>query len=164
MQLTKSVELDGSAARVWAVLGEGFADLRWTRSVRASRLEGEWGPRAVRVCEFEPSFLVRSGKAREQLVEFDSDARVLAYALLDPSAPIQTAGSRWQVDPLGNGRCRVTVTATIVLRPWARLFSPALRLMVGRLTKQTFDDLAARVSAPGPAAEKTRQPLAQPGR
>lgn len=156
--------MDSSAARVWGVLGEGFADLRWARSVRASRLEGAWGPGAVRVCEFEPSLLVRSGEAREQLVEFDENARVLAYTLVEPSAPIQTAGSRWQVEPLGNGRCRVTVTGTIVLRPWARLFTPALRMMVGRLTTQTFEDLAARVSVPGPASERTRQPLAQPGR
>lgn len=162
--MKRSMELDASAAKVWEVLGDGFADLRWVRSVRASRLEGEPGVGAVRVCEFEPSLLVSSGAAREELVEFDENARVLAYELLEPSAPMKAAGSRWQVEALGGGRCRVTVTSTIVLRVWAQLLTPALRLMVGRLITGTFDDLATRLRASAPGPERTQQPTAPPGR
>lgn len=133
----------------------------WARSIRTSRLEGTLCVGAVRVCEFEPSLLVRSGAAREELVEFDDDARVLAYQLLEPSAPMPEAGSRWQVEPLNADRCRVTVTSTIVLLPWARLMTPALKLMVGRMMAQTFDDLATRLRSPAP--ERTPQPRAQPG-
>lgn len=164
MQMTRSTELDASAAKVWRVLGEGFADIGWVRSVKTSRLEGPPGVGTVRVCEFEPSLLVSSGAAREELVEFDEEARVLAYALLQPSSPMRAAGSRWQVEALGQGRCRVTVTSTIVLRAWAKLMTPVLRLMIGRMVTQTFDDLATRLRTPAPGPERTLQPTAQPGR
>ncbi|MGH1347010.1 MAG: SRPBCC family protein [Nannocystales bacterium] len=162
--MTRSVELDASAARVWGVLGDGFADIGWVRSIRASRLEGDAGVGAVRVCEFEPSMLVRSGAAKERLVEFDEEARVMAYELLEPASPMEAGGSRWQVTALGQGRCRVTVTSTVVLRPWVRLLTPALRMMVGRLMSQTFEDLATRVSVAAPTSERTPQPRVQPGR
>lgn len=154
MQITKSCTLNAPVQRVWDVLGEGFGDLRWVRSVSASSLEGELAVGAVRSCEFEPSLLVSSGVARERLVEFDPQRYTLAYELVEPSGPMRRAGSRWSVEPDG-ADARVTVVSTIELRPWAWPMTPMLRLFIGRIAGQTFDDLAQQLMRARRADEST---------
>jgi hypothetical protein len=160
MQMTKSCVLAVPAQRVWEVLGEGFGDLRWVRSIRASQLDGEVSVGAVRRCEFEPSLLVSSGVAHERLVDFDPSRRTLAYALVEPSGPILEAGSRWSVEAVEGG-ARVTVTSTIVLRAWAWPMTPMLRVFIGRMARQTLDDLEGHVMRAPPADGRT-PPLSHP--
>ncbi|MEM6292082.1 MAG: SRPBCC family protein [Myxococcota bacterium] len=155
MHITRSVEVNAPAKRVWALLGEGFAELTWARTISSSRLEGALGVGAVRVCTFEPSLLVSAGAARERLVEFEPQRGVFAYELLEPSAPIRSAGSRWQVEEAGVERSRVTVASTIALTPMGRMLSPLVRLMTLRLMRSTFADLEAGLQQATPTARRT---------
>lgn len=163
MEMTKSCVLSAPAQRVWELLGEGFGDLRWVRSVSASSLDQPPRVGAVRSCEFEPSLLVSAGVARERLVEFDPERRSLAYELLEPSGPMRRAGSRWSVDSVGDG-ARVTVVSTIELRAWAWPMTPMLRLFIARVAGQTFEDLKQHVMRTLQADESSRPPSRPPGR
>ncbi len=164
MQVERSVEVNAPAERVWAVLGDGFAELTWARSISSSRLEGELGVGAIRACTFEPSLLVSDGAARERLVEFDPQRRTFAYELLEPSAPIRAAGSRWQVEDLCEGRSRVTVKSTVELTPLGLLFSPLVRLMTLRLMRGTFADLEVELGLATSASRRTPPHLDPPER
>lgn len=163
MEMTKSCVLSAPAQRVWEVLGEGFGDLRWVRSVSASSLDQPPRVGAVRTCEFEPSMLVSAGVARERLVEFDVERQTLAYELLDPSGPMRRAGSRWSVDAVEEGAC-VTVVSTIELRAWAWPMVPMLRVFIARVAGQTFEDLKTHVMRTPRADESTPPRSRPPGR
>lgn len=154
MKVTTTKTLQASPEAVWQIIGEGFGDLAWVRSVTTSHLEGELEVGSVRVCRFEPMLLAGEG-ARERLEVFDRDTRRLAYRLEDPTGMLARAGSQWHVEAEPGGGARVTVTSTLQLRPWAFLFTPVLRRFVRRLTIRTFEDLSARLQLSG---ERTLQP------
>ncbi len=137
----QDVEL--SAARAWAVLGERFGDLSWSTGITSSSLEGELSPGAIRVCRFPPNMFSKAGEVRERLLHYDPDARSLAYEATDLPGIMRKAINRWTISPRDAERCRIASHATVELRGPMVLLQPLMRVMLRRMGARFIDELVA---------------------
>lgn len=154
MRVVQSVVINASAEQVWEVVGRGFPDIgAWASAVPRS----EPTPTGDgRVCAVAGGVL--TDHVVERLIAYDDTARSLMYeAQAGLPAVIAEARNTWTVQPLGDSRARVSVSAGVVLSdPW-RAAAPALAVTLHAVGRRTLRELRHRVETGEPTPRKRRQ-------
>jgi hypothetical protein len=154
VRVTKQVDIEASADRVWQVIGTQFYDVgAWTTSVPQSR---QAPGNESRQCTVAGAPGVTH--LTERLVGFDDATRSLRYEV-DEGMPrfIALARNSWHIEPLGSARSRVTSTAEMTLRGGWVLLTPLMRLWVERLERTVMNELKHYVEHGEPTPAKQRQ-------
>ena len=99
--VTVSEDIDGSAADVWAALGD-FAGIKVGGPITAFETEGE-GVGMVRTITMGGADIV------ERLDAFDPEAMMFAYSIIndDGPLPVQNYAAKVKITDKGDGTCNV---------------------------------------------------------
>ena len=150
MQYVTEIEIDAPARAAWEVLGERFGAIaEWVGTLDESRLVGELGPGAQRVCRSSRSFgPFPAAVVTERLTHYDPAAMELRYeATKGIPAMFRHAGNHWRIETRGDTHCRVVSTASFRLAWWAMPLALVMRAMM-RGPMSTFEtDLRRAVQA-----------------
>ena len=108
MTVRAAVDINATPDACWTLLGEGFGAWdRWSPGIDRITMKGPLEKGALRVDE-TPSL----GTVTQELTRFDRDARALAYEVRDGLPPfLESMRNEWQLDPLGDGRSRLSGVA-----------------------------------------------------
>ena len=157
MQLHLEQEINAPAERVWAVLGQQFAEIeRWSSTVETSRsLDASEVPAGVVADPAAPvlgretvSALVT---AKEILVRYsDADAE-LTFAVAGLPKIIKHARNTQGVRALGGGRS--VVTFDVDLEAWGpfKVLMPVMRRRMSKTFSKVLGDLRGYVEGSGAA-------------
>ena len=157
MKVTRCIEIQAAADRVWQVLGPNFADAdQWCSAVFSSeaRHEGQplpGAPAAGRVCE------TSIGPAKETVTRYDETAHRITYAAHAEKMPGFVRGlvGDWHVESLPGERSRVTFTMTADLKfPFSLVMPPLMKLQLKPLARQTLEELKHFVETGQPHPRK----------
>lgn len=106
--------VDAPRDAVWKAVAEDFGDVsKWASVISKNTLDA--GPEgglmgAKRSC-FIPSF---GGSTVEKVTEFDEEAGVFTYQVLEGLPPFVTSGfNRWTVQDMGDGKTKLTSLVTM---------------------------------------------------
>ncbi|GFE65717.1 SRPBCC family protein [Litoreibacter roseus] len=144
MKIDVSTNIDASAEKVWSLLGPRFGDIsEWCATVSASQLTNrpaapQGAPAAGRHCE------TTFGPFDEMFQHYDPNARTLAYEATSPKLPffIKRLTNRFTVEPLGDGRCRVTMNSGAdMTQPFRTLMAPMMKISMGKSLKGLVEEL-----------------------
>ena len=137
MRKEHSIEINKSAAEVWALIGDRFGDTGlWTSQLDSSHMVGEVDEGGHRVCKIGTKTLT------ENLTLFDPQNLVLEYDLIEGRPPIiSTASNRWSVTALGPNRSRVTMRPDTKLKWWAGFLGPLIRSVTGKILAKVLEEL-----------------------
>jgi hypothetical protein len=159
--ITAEIIIQSPADAVWEVLAHQFERVgEWataipssTRSPHGNAHEGV--AVTARICSTGVRMV---HEIEERIVAYDEARRSLTYEGRGMPKFIKTARNRWQVQPLGDQRSRVTVEATLEPRGViGRFMYVFLRLQLARIGPQFLDDLKHYVEHGEPSARKQRQ-------
>lgn len=127
IDLTTSVDVDVPAAEAWSVVADYAQDSRWRAGV-TSMVPDPAGSVAVGTTTHEEMTFGGRTLRNDGLVTTVEPGRVFAWRTTDGA---DADGSR-QVVPLGDGRCRVTLTLRVRPHGFERLLAPVYRRMLGK--------------------------------
>lgn len=141
MEFITQLELNTPARAAWTVLGERFGQIaEWTGSIETSRLIGELGVGAQRVCRSSQSFgPFPASIVTETLEEYDPAQMRFRYTAVEGIPAMFTrATNLWRIESLGPSRCRLTSRAELRMAWWATPLAPLVRVMM-RKPMQEFE-------------------------
>ena len=136
--IIESHEIDAPATAVWAVLSDYSRDAEWRADVLEMRAEPA-GPIAVGVVTHEVMRVGGRTYRNTGVVERVEPGRRLDWRT---TAGADAHGSR-TVEPLGEGRCRVTMALHVVPHGVNRLLAPVLRPMLAKGLRRDLVALSA---------------------
>ena len=156
MQMKGKITIDAPVDKVWAVLGRDFSRIdQWasiiTKSSGAEIPESELNGRVCSAKGF--------GDTLEALVNYDEAAMCFTYKALKGLPWFMTsAQNNWSVRELGNGQCEVASRAEIYMRLFPGIIlAPLFKLMMGRKSREMFEELKFFVENDRPHPRKLRQ-------
>lgn len=155
IQIVTEALIDRPAADVWRILGDGYSEIsKWARAVTHSEGPAE---RSCQVGDVRSCTVAGMGELREKITEFDPTTYVLAYEVTEGLPPVIRKGSNsWRLAPEGE-RTRLLMTGEAELRfPFGLILAPFLRLKLGRLFRDTVEDLKHYVETGQPHPRKRR--------
>lgn len=115
MKFKNEMVLNVSAEKAWDVIGNQFGDIGdWVATLKSSRLEGELGVGAKRVCQAEGFGPFAPAEVIEKLIEFSPKKHQFTYVALG-GIPwfIDNAQNTWWIESAGENRCIVRFEAQI---------------------------------------------------
>lgn len=121
--------------RVWRVLTDWEAAPRWMKGV--DRLSAD-GPNAPGT---KLTFHARGEDRGAEIVEYEEGRRLV----LRSTQGNVTADYRYELEPAGEGRTDVTLTADCEIRGWLSLFGPLLRFVIRRTDGDQLEGLRVAV-------------------
>jgi hypothetical protein len=156
MDLRVEVEVNAPAADAWRILGDCWEHIGlWAAPITASVLDGELCAGAVRTCQIARFGPVAPGVIKERLLEFDADARALAYeTIAGMPGFIGRATNRWSVHARPGGTCVVRSHATVTLRGPLTLVEPILKRTFRSNGARVLEELRHRVETGRPHPRK----------
>jgi len=128
--LKLDVEVDATPDRVWALLGELTATVRWVPGVREARMEG-----STRICRLADGNVIH-----EEIAEISPATRSLRYRHLKTPMPVRESDGRFWVTDEG-ARSTLHVEARLVALDPA-MQGPLEQMMAGGL-RQSLENLKA---------------------
>ena len=144
--IIETLDIDASAAAVWAVLADYARDPEWRADVSEMRPEPP-GPAAVGTITHEVMKVGGRIYRNTGLVGRVDPGRRLEWR---STAGADAHGSR-TVEPLDGERCRVTMELHVVPHGMNRVLAPVLRPMLVKGLRRDLQALATLVAAPAAA-------------
>ena len=159
MQITRSIQVDAPAEKVWDVLAHQFYDAdKWASSITHSAPR-EAGPAAG------DSPLAQNGRAcdtslgafRETIQHYDERARQIGYSAEGDKMPffVKHLQNNWTVTPKGAGRSQVDMQLQARLLPvFAQLMGPLMKRQFGKVATEATEELKHYVEHGAPHPRK----------
>ncbi|MCH6258986.1 SRPBCC family protein [Puniceicoccaceae bacterium K14] len=148
--------VEASAEKAWSVLGEQYGDIGgFLSSMISTRLEGELGVGASRVCESAgfgpfPTMIVK-----EKLIKFDPKGYAFTYrAKKGLPVFIHSAQNAWTIEPKSDNRCVVRSRAEVDLAWWAKPLGIVLPSLMARDFRKVEEELKYRIEKDRPHPRK----------
>lgn len=144
MQIQKSQTINCSAASLWEIIGSGYAEVdRWASNVFLSkplsgRLSDTSGPVGGRVCE------TSQGTFEEIIVDFDKDARRVAYSVSGKSVPgfVRSILAKMTVSESSLNSCQIRMEMDAdISAPFNILFGWMMKAQFGKAIDETLEEL-----------------------
>ena len=159
MTVSKTVQINAPADRVWDVLAHQFYDAdKWASSISHSAPH-EAGPATGdsplaqngRACE------TSLGPFRETIQDYDERARRIGYSAEGDKMPffVKHLQNNWAVTPTGAGHSRVDMALEARLLPvFAQLMGPVLKRQFAKVAGEATEELKHYVETGRPHPRK----------
>ena len=150
------IEIDATADAGWKLLGEGFGEWdTWSPGIDKVTMKGPLAQGVIRVNE-TPSL----GTVTQELVRFERAERALAYEVREGLPPfLRAMRNDWQIDPLGDGRSRLSGVAVFGLPDALAPKKAGIQAKMTEVLKQFCAAFQGAVESRNPAgALKPSQP------
>lgn len=134
MEVTSSVEVERPADEVFAFVADAENNPRWQRGMRSCRWVSDPPIGVGSVYEQEASFLGRTIRSTFEVVAYEPD-RSITIETIESTFPIRVTRS---VEPVGDGRSRVSAIVRGDPTGVFSIFAPALRWMVRRSVRGDY--------------------------
>lgn len=148
IQVTASVEVDRAASEAFAVLADFERNTQWQKGMRSCRWTSDPPLRQGSTYDQEAAFLGRRILTSFEVVRFEA-GRLVKIESRQSSFPITVTR---QVEPLGEGRCRVSALVEGDSSGLFKLAEPLMRRMVEKSVRADYarlKDLLESEAAPG---------------
>ena len=147
IEVTASVDVDRSAQDAFGVLADFERNTEWQKGMQSCRWTSDPPLRLGSTYDQEASFLGRKILTSFEVVELEA-GRTVKIASRESTFPIAVTRS---VEPLGEGRCRVSALVEGDSSGLFKLAEPLMRRMVERSVRADYARLKDLLESESPA-------------
>lgn len=158
MKISRTINIDAPADRVWDILGPNYVNAGdWASSVYVSKARAGTpkvadAPVAGRVCQ------TSLGPFTETIEAFDESRRHVAYSATGDKMPgfVKRLVNSWTVNPSGHkSTVQMELSADIAF-PFNILMGPMMKLQFGRVLRDATEELKYYAETGQPHARKVK--------
>ena len=136
-------ELNATPEEVFAILADGDTWATWFSDFRSVT----WLTPEPRRAGSQRHVVLKSLQAKEEFLAWEPGRR-MAFYMLETTLPITACMAEdYQLEPLPNGRSKLSWTAAYTPKPLARVIHPLLRVIFGRMFLSATEGLKRYVAA-----------------
>jgi len=158
VKMSKSVNVNVSADKLWEIIGPGFAKAgEWSSAIDHSSSSGE-GQFEGAVCDTRSCDLSAKGftSVDERITEYDDANQTIAYDVYQGMPGFVTKmNSRHVITDEGNGKSKDEIQITMEMKPFmGTLMGGMLKKNINSVLDSALEDLKVFAETGKPSAEK----------